>query len=342
MDGNFLDNNPLKNKNDKWLKALAVFAAALCFSAFYLSNFDLPRQNEILVEKIIKPLEITASQPNRGGDVQIAPPAAVKPKFPELKGTMLDSGKFSAESIFAKDIKTGAILFRKNEYSARPIASLTKLMSALIILESRPNWSATTTVIGEDSLDTHMYAGDIYTLEDLWQTALIVSSNKAILSLVNALGFDKNAFVERMNQKARELGMMETVFTDPSGLDETDVSSASDLSILLQEALQKKRIQTALMTKEYNIYSVQRDAGHHFWSTNWLLLGWIPNQLPEIRGGKTGYIPASGYNFIMQVGDGKGHFINVIILGANSHEARFTEARDVAEWVFKNYEWPAE
>ncbi len=340
MDGNFLDNNPFNDRGGKWRKWLAVFAVSMCFGAFYLSNFDLPKQNEVLVSKIIKPLEITASQLNRGGDVQVSPPAEVKPKFPELKGEMLDSAKFSAGSIFAKDVKTGAVLFRKNEYSARPIASLTKLMSALIILEHRPNWPATTTVIGEDSLDTHVYAGDVYTLEDLWHTALIGSSNKAILSLVNALGFEQNVFVERMNQKARELGMMETVFTDSSGLDETNVSSASDLSILLQEALQKKRIWTALMTKEYNLYSAQRNANHHFWSTNWLLLGWIPNQLPEMRGGKTGYISASGYNFIMQVGDGKGHFINVIILGANSHEARFTEARDVAEWVFKSYEWP--
>lgn len=340
MDGNFLNDNPFGDKGDGWRKGLAVFAVGLCFGAFYLSNFDLPRQNEVLVKKIIKPLEITVSRLNRGGDVQVAPPAEVKPKFPELKGEMLNGGKFSAGSIFVKDVKTGAVLFRKNEYSARPIASLTKLMSALIILESRPDWSATTTVIGEDSLDTHVYAGDVYTLEDLWQTALIVSSNKAILSLVNALGWDKNVFVERMNQKAKELGMMETVFTDSSGLNETDLSSASDLSILLQEALQKKRIQTALMTKEYNLYSAQRNASHHFWSTNWLLLGWIPNQLPEMRGGKTGYITASGYNFIMQTGDGSGHFINVIILGADSHEARFTEARDVAEWVFNNYTWP--
>lgn len=340
MDGNFLNNNPFNDKDDKWRKWLAVFTAGLCLGAFYLSNFDLPEENEILVKKIIKPLEITVSQLNRGGDVQVAPPAEATPKFPELKSTMLDSGKFSAGSIFAKDVKTGAVLFHKNEYSARPVASLTKLMSALIILENRPNWSVTTTVIGEDSLDTHMYAGDVYPLEDLWQAALIGSSNKAILSLVSALGLDKNVFVERMNQRAHELGMMETVFTDPSGLDETNVSSASDLALLLQEALQKKRIQTALITKEYNLYSVQRNANHHFWSTNWLLLGWIPNQLPEMRGGKTGYIPASGYNFIMQAGDGQGHFVNVIILGANSHEARFTEARDVAEWVFASYEWP--
>jgi D-alanyl-D-alanine carboxypeptidase len=75
------------------------------------------------------------------------------------------------------------------------------------------------------------------------------------------------------------------------------------------------------------------------WSTDWILLGWIPNKLPEFFGGKTGYTVAAGYNFTMRAGDGKGHMVDVVILGATSHEARFNEAKDIAEWVFANYDW---
>jgi D-alanyl-D-alanine carboxypeptidase len=76
------------------------------------------------------------------------------------------------------------------------------------------------------------------------------------------------------------------------------------------------------------------------WNTNWLLLGWINNQLFDLRGGKTGYINASGYNFAMQVGDANDNIVSVIVLGTKSHEARFEESRDVAVSVFENYAWP--
>ena len=77
-----------------------------------------------------------------------------------------------------------------------------------------------------------LFTDDTFTLDELWQATLIGSSNKAVLSLANALDWPMAAFVERMNQKALELGMTETSFTDPSGLDDTDVSTPSDLSFV--------------------------------------------------------------------------------------------------------------
>jgi D-alanyl-D-alanine carboxypeptidase len=276
------------------------------------------------------------------GDTNVPPPAVAKPKLPQLKGEMLSLDKFSAQSIIVKDQKTGAVLLHKNEYEKRPIASITKLLSALVILEKNPNWSATTTVIGADSLDTHMYAGDTYTLEELWQAALVGSSNKAILTLSNALGWPEEAFVERMNQKALELGMSQASFIDATGLSSEDSASASDVAILLNEALRHDKIRGTLAIKEINLYSAERKQQHHIWNTDWLLLGWVPQTFPEFSGGKTGYIEASGYNFAMQVGDGLGHRINVIILGANTHEARFTEAKEAGEWALANYQWEME
>lgn len=235
------------------------------------------------------------------------------------------------------------VLYGKDAYTERPIASITKLMSALVLLERAPQWDETAVVIGEDALDSHMYAGDTFTLKELWNAALIGSSNKAIVTLARAAGWAEDAaFVERMNQKALEIGLSNTHFADPSGLLPENTSTASDVAILLEEALFQPAIGNSVLQNEYNLYSKERRKPHHMWNTNWLLLGWIPHQFADVLGGKTGYIPASGYNFSVSLSDAPGHTIDVVVLGAQSHEARFTEARDIATWVFENYQWPEE
>lgn len=338
---NFLEIEGHKDRSNIWRGAAAVFVIILAAGSFVSHKIDWQNKEQEIFNRVLEPLhDIRNLAGGAGGDVNIVPPESVKPKLPELTGEMLNQNSFSAVSIIVKDTKTGMVLYQKNEYREHPIASVTKLMSALVLLEERPVWSTSTVVIGEDSLDANVYAGEVYTLEDLWSAALIGSSNKAVLSLVNALAWPQEAFVERMNQKASELGMLSTHFTDPTGIDEGNISSASDLAILLNEALQKEKIKKPLLTTECNMYPEKGGKSRHIWNTDWLLLGWVPHTFPEFYGGKTGFITASGYNFVMRVGDGKGHTIDVVVLGTKDHEARFTEARDVAEWAFANYKWP--
>ena len=337
----FGPEKPLSDYN-LW-RAIVAAASIVIGTGVILVWGKLPQPSELVELSVV--FETVQSLPRvwgkTGGDVVIAPPVAVEPpQLPELIGTMLSAETFSAKSIIVKDDATGAVLYRQAEYEERPMASLTKLMSALVILEKAPRWSSSTQVVGDDIIDTHMYAGDTHTLDQLWHAALIGSSNKAIYTLADAVGWPRAAFVERMNEKARELGMANTVFVDPTGLDAGNVSTASDLAIIMQEAMRHERIRNALLTKEYSLYSTERGKEHHLWNTNWLLLGWIPSELREIRGGKTGYIPESGYNFVLQTADQAGHALTVVILGAATHEARFTEARDAAEWVWANYRWP--
>ena len=318
---------------------MVVFIAVV--ASFLFQRIHLPSKLEevsLALETLnsISESKIYAS----GGDGAIAPKEKIRPKLPELTGKLLPAEDFSAASIIIKDDESGFVLYKKNEYDIRSMASITKLMSALVILEKNPDWFSEAVVIGEDYLDTHIYAGDIYTLDDLWYAALVGSSNKAVLSIVKALDWSMEAFVERMNQKARELGMNNTFFVEPTGLDEANKSNASDMVILLKEALRQEKISEALLAREYNLYSRERDEKHHMWNTDWLLLGWIPNNFSNFFGGKTGYTDMAGYNFIMQVADEEGHIIDVAVLGADKHESRFTEARDAAEMVFENYQWP--
>lgn len=272
-----------------------------------------------------------------GGDVLVEPVPVPQP--PTLSGELVDASTFGAHAVLVKDVESGALLYEKNAYDSWPIASITKLMSALVILEKTPDWATSTQVVGDDVIDTHMYAGDTYTLQELWRAALVASSNKAILTLSDAVGWPRDAFIARMNQKALELGMSDTHFTDPSGLDERNISTPSDILILLNEALAHDDIRNTVLLAEHQLYSQERDKDHHMWNTNWLLLGWIPHDFADILGGKTGYIEASGYNLTARVHDAMGHELDIVVLGAPAHEDRFTVLRDAGKWAFENYTW---
>ncbi len=278
-----------------------------------------------------------------GGDVDVPPPPLPPPPVPHLVGVLPAPEKFTAHAILVKDVTTGEVLYKKNEYEKRPLASISKLLSALVVLESNPNWNSTTTVKGdEDIADSHVISGAVYTISDLWDAALVASSNESMLALADSTGMTREAFVARMNEKALELGMKDSSFVEPTGLSEQNISTASDIVILLDEALRQPKIQETVVQKEINISPVGVKKLQHFWSTNWLLLGWIPNKIKDFRGGKTGYITAAGYNYTMRLARDDEKVIDVVVLGATAHELRFSEARDISYDVFSAFAWPSD
>ncbi len=278
-----------------------------------------------------------------GTHVEVPPPPPPPPPVPHLIGVLPNPEKFTAQAILVKDVNTGEVLYKKNEYEKRPLASISKLLSALVVLESNPNWNSTTTVKGdEDIADSHVVSGAVYTISDLWEAALVASSNESMLALADSTGMTREAFVARMNAKALELGMKDSSFVEPTGLSEQNISTASDIIILLDEALRQPKIKETVILKEINISPVGVKKQQHFWSTNWLLLGWVPNKIKDFRGGKTGYITAAGYNFTMQLARDDEKVIDVVVLGATAHELRFSEARDISYDVFSAFAWPSD
>lgn len=275
-----------------------------------------------------------------GGDIEVPPPVPVI-VLPKLIGTLPAPDSFSAHSILVKDVETGAILYQKNEYEQRSLASISKLLSALVLLENPIDWTTTTIIASStDIFDSHIFDGEKYTLSDLWDAGLVASSNKAIVALVQGAGISEDMFVQRMNQKAIELGMRDSHFVEPTGLSSENISTASDVALLLEEALKHEKIRDTLLLTKVKISPLPKKKSREITNTNWLLLDWIPNKIKDFRGGKTGYIIASGYNFAMQVGEGENKVIDVVVLGADTHEARFTEARDISEDIYRAFEWP--
>ncbi len=273
-----------------------------------------------------------------GGDITFDKPISTVPE----KNTMFvpfNENSISASIALLKDIHTGEVLFGKGEYESHPIASITKLMSALVLEDRVKNWSATGTIPSDRISDSHVDPGETATLDEWYTIALVGSSNRAVLALVDATEIDRSEFIGLMNEKARELGMTSSVFTDPTGIDEGNVSTASDIAILLSEALAHKRITDALQVSSYTHLSSRTNKIHEVWSTNWLMTNWIPHDFKGVIFGKTGYIEQSGYNFAGKFTRDDGRTVIAIALGSSSAETRFTDALKLADWAFINYHW---
>lgn len=277
-----------------------------------------------------------------GGDVYLDNLPASKPAMPLQKDKENFSGSSTAISSIVVDTKTKSILFSKNTGEVRPLASITKLMTALVLMDLPINWNATTVIMDSDMAgDHHVMAGEKFTLDDLWHVALIGSSNSAVNALVRNSGTSTAQFVVLMNKKAKELRLFSAHFDEPTGLSDKNIANALDTAKLLIDALKFDKIYTTVQTGEYYAHPLDNDKPRRIWTTNWLLTNWIPNTFKvENIAGKTGYIDDSGYNFAVSLVNEKKHNITVVVFGAANNEARFSEARDLAKWTFDHYLWP--
>lgn len=262
-------------------------------------------------------------------------------RIPEKRDMFIpfDTRLISAVGVIVKDMGTGQVLFGKNEYEPRSLASVTKLMSAMVFEEYISDWSVTVPAPADTIFDSHVFPGETATLSEWYQVALVVSSNRAILALVDGSGHTREEFVSRMNEKAVELGMSDTTFTEPTGIDPGNISTASDAALLLNDALHNERIFNTLSLRSVEYTSSVTKKQKTMWSTNWLLTDWVHSTFVEPIIGKTGYILESDYNFVGKFAKDADQSIEVIVLGSHDEESRFTDATALAEWVFTNYEW---
>jgi D-alanyl-D-alanine endopeptidase (penicillin-binding protein 7) len=281
-----------------------------------------------------------------GGDLSFTALPAARPTVPLSKSTTTTfTPTLTAQAALAVDDVSNVVLYTKNAEAVRPLASITKLMTALVLLDLPVSWTSTTIITqGDWDGESHLVnVGEKYALEDLWHVALIGSSNSAISALVRNSTVSSTQFVVLMNKKAEELHLASASFVEPTGLDSGNVANAVDTAALLKEALRRDKIFKALSTGEYYAKPLSEAKQRRIWSTDWLLTNWIPNTFKvENIVGKTGFINDSLYNFAVRLTDERGHSVRVVIMGAASNEARFTEARDVAEGVFERYLWPTD
>ena len=255
--------------------------------------------------------------------------------------------ELTAESALVVDLENGEVCFTKNSTKVLPIASITKLMTILVFLENRnQEWEEKILVRAEDMIinsepeddlepaGLNLRPGQRLELKDIFIAGLIRSANdamKILARLVNS-SLDKD-FVDLMNEKAQFLGMSDTIFIEPTGLDVGDQSTAEDLIKLVLATMKKDEIREALKIKTYDFPVFEPDGQKKYqrvWNTDKLLGSFV-----NLVGAKTGYLKESGYCFA-GLSNYQDEQLVVILLNAVTDEDRFQEVKSLIWWSAEN------
>ena len=255
---------------------------------------------------------------------------AIEPRF-KLDDTGSVVPDLRAEAAIIYNPENGQVLWESNSTTRRSIASITKVMTAVVFLEDEPELAREVVVERADvraASTTYLRAGYRLTTGDLLHLLLIASDNAAarVLARVSPLG--SNAFVARMNEKAIELGLESTSYADTSGLLSDNTSSAYDQARLITYVSGDERIASIMRTPYYTFNVGPRQVTVH--STNQLVM----NGDVDVQAGKTGFIAKAGYCLatLLRLPQG-GPEVAVVVLGAKSNPGRFWETRHLFNWI---------
>lgn len=244
-------------------------------------------------------------------------------------GQLVPDVRAAAAIVYNPD--NGQVIWEENSQDKRSIASITKVMTATVFLEQNPDLTRQVVIDPVDvrgANHTYLHSNDLVTLDDLLHLTLIASDNAAARALARTSSEGTDAFVERMNEKALELGLDNTTYADPSGLNPANMSSAYDMARLITHAASDERIASVMRTPYYTFRGRRGSITVH--STNQLVMkGDV-----DVRGGKTGFISKAGYCLatLLRLPQ-SGQQVAVVVLGARSNAGRFMETRHLFNWL---------
>jgi len=232
--------------------------------------------------------------------------------------------KINSESMLILDAKTGEILLERGSEIQRPIASLTKLMTAAVFLDHNPGWNAKISMKAQDdTIPSKIYVktGDVFTTHDLFYATLIKSANNAAKALARSTGLTHQEFVDKMNQKAKDLGMENTHYVEVTGLSSENVSTAHDLMILSKNLFADMTFLQATTPKYFTIATA---TGKRISMQNSNKLINLPY---TILGSKTGFTYEAGRCLTMKAKNKSGKEVVAITLGADQIGAQWDDMR---------------
>ncbi len=229
------------------------------------------------------------------------------------------------------DTSTSSILFARNANAARPIASLTKLMTALVVVESGQPLEEVIVMTQEDRDGTRgaasrLSVGAKLTRGDLLHLALMASDNRAAYALARMYPGGKVAALRAMNAKARALGMTNSKFTDPSGLSSGNVASATDISKLMLAVANHATIRSYSTSSNYSVIFAKQAV--QFRNTNYLVAK--PDWDIEVQ--KTGYTSEAGQCLAMKTTI-QGRSLVIVLLDSFGKHTRTADARRIRKWI---------
>ncbi len=268
--------------------------------------------------------------------------------LPQRKKSYYDT-KISASSSVVIDVDSGTILYYKEGRLQTSIASLTKLMTAIVVMENVKNLDEEVIISQEETLvdgtkvgcpssvycvDERLHKGEKITVKSLLMAMLLNSANDAAVALGDHVAGSQKEFAKLMNKKAENLNLSDSKFCNPSGLDEENChSSAYDLARITAYSMKYDLIWKIFKLPEAEIESSDGKYIHHLKNTD-LLLGQIPNCL----GGKTGFTYNAGKSLMMAAADPQTGAHKIIAVVLNDDD-RWDDMAKLINWTFENYEW---
>ena len=274
-----------------------------------------------------------------GGSATITSSSNPKNTKVQIRDTFSNSINYSsqpsvnARAALVMDAQTGEVLYSKNSNMSVPIASITKLMTAVVTADARLNMSEEITLqsidfagAGGKNSSSTLRVGDTMKRAEALLFALMKSENPAAAALARTYPGGRPAFIAAMNAKAKQLGMSSTRFAESTGLDPHNISSARDLGILVSAASQYGLIRQFSTTPAYDFNLGYRMLKSN--NTNALVRngGW------NINLSKTGYINEAGRCVVMHTTVNSRPAV-VVLLGASSSQARTNDAINLLNWV---------
>lgn len=287
-------------------------------SLVFVSSFSLALYNK---PKVVMPTTSTLSSIVNSSELPIL---AKDASYPIL----------SAQAVVAIDPDSGVVLYEKDPDTKFLPASTTKIVTALVAIDSY-NIGSVVTVgnlnMPADSQRMGLMKGEQITVDSLMQGLLIYSANDAAEALAANYPGGREAFIVAMNNKINELHLTNTHFTNPSGLDEDGhVATARDLARVAQIAMQNPYFAKTVGTKEAVVTSTDGKIVHPLKNIN-VLLG----KVEGVEGVKTGWTENARENLVTYV-NRKNHKVLISLLGSQD---RFGETTELIDWLYKNYTW---
>lgn len=243
-----------------------------------------------------------------------------------------------AKSGILMEATTGKVLFEQNADEALPPASVTKIMTLLLVMEAVDSGTlkltdmitASTNASSMGGSQIYLKEGEELSAEDMIKSVVISSANDAAVALAEHIAGSEEAFVKKMNEKAAELGMKNTVFENTNGLDDTaqnHVTSARDIAIMSRELLKHKKI------LEYSSIWMDsiRDGAFGLTNTNRLVRFY-----KGANGLKTGSTSKAGF-CVSATAERDGMTLIAVVMGSPTRDIRNAEAVKMLDWGFANY-----
>ncbi|WP_226953289.1 serine hydrolase [Mesopusillimonas faecipullorum] len=252
-----------------------------------------------------------------------------------ISGTAQAAPALRSEAVLVLDLQSAQVLYEKGGNQARPIASITKLMTALVVVESGLPMDGQIKIADHD-IDrlrhsrSRLSVGTQLSRNDMLHLALMSSENRAAHALGRYHPGGMQAFVRAMNDKARALGMRDTHFVDPTGLSEDNVSTPKDLVKLLRAVSQQAPLRSLSVSDTYKV-SLPNGRQLNYNNTNRL----IKSDSWRIKVSKTGFINEAGQCLVM-VANIDGRDLAFVLLNADGYASRFGDASRLRQFFEKS------